>query len=579
MSGGDASNMNLNQRRNKRKKSSLVHPPPPPSSSSSSSSSSLKWGAKIHTLDTIDAYMSSKYDSSSSSSSSSTSTFKIQHIPNLPSSDYAQSILKRIQNEFQLLVQKRGYTITSVTEMCCCDDGLNYLSKNSSADSNSNSTNNKDYKKRGRKVRTMPNNVLGYNLTHGHRGSRGNTIHRIHLRLRHPKNHGSFYSYEDIAGTMCHELAHCEVGAHNAKFYKLMDEIMEQYEVFLVRGLILDKSGFPMGSSSETYTLGGSGGGGRGKGRGAAGLAAKKRLEQREKLGIGGSYVLGGGMSYVQDIQRKENEQRKNGFNIYGKSNGINKNTNATLSSSSSSSSTSLANLPPREAARIAAERRVEERRRIDSMHCLPCQEIIEILDGDSSDEEDTNDGIGDQKKVSASASTLKPVQVKIKNGIIDLVDSYDNEDGKSFSSSCRQWNCSICTFVNESMTTSSCQICGAVKHKFHPNSNGDAVVVPPKLKLDIGIVNETNDEKESSNWGCSECTFAENAQLSLSCQVCGAERRSAEGTEKLIEKIVRQDFIQDVKSKEKERSLQDFGGFNIYGGDKQSSSQMKHLT
>ena len=48
-----------------------------------------------------------------------------------------------------------------------------------------------------------------------------------------------------------------------------------------------------------------------------------------------------------------------------------------------------LAHLPPVEAARIAAERRLNERRKQDSLHCLPSSEIIEILDGSSSDEEE----------------------------------------------------------------------------------------------------------------------------------------------------------------------------------------------
>jgi hypothetical protein len=49
----------------------------------------------------------------------------------------------------------------------------------------------------------------------------------------------------------------------------------------------------------------------------------------------------------------------------------------------------SLTHLPPAEAARRAAERRIEERRRNDSQFCLPCQDIIEILDVSSSDEEE----------------------------------------------------------------------------------------------------------------------------------------------------------------------------------------------
>jgi len=63
----------------------------------------------------------------------------------------------------------------------------------------------------------MPNNVLGYNRTStSYRGK----IHDIHLRLRRPGSH-ELIDYESIAATMCHELAHCVRGPHDAHFYKV----------------------------------------------------------------------------------------------------------------------------------------------------------------------------------------------------------------------------------------------------------------------------------------------------------------------------------------------------------------------
>ena len=63
----------------------------------------------------------------------------------------------------------------------------------------------------------MPNNVLGYNRTStSYRGK----IHDIHLRLRQPGSH-ELIDYESIAATMCHELAHCVRGPHDAHFYKV----------------------------------------------------------------------------------------------------------------------------------------------------------------------------------------------------------------------------------------------------------------------------------------------------------------------------------------------------------------------
>ncbi len=529
----------------------------------------ISWGAKVHTLNTVDLTPSAATTSSSSSStsSSSPSSFRIQHIPGLTSSDYAASILKRIQNEFHSIVQKRGYKVTSVTEMSCNEDGYDYLTTGSG-------------KKRGRKTRKMPKNVLGYNLC--------STTHRIHLRLRHPDSESSFFPYEDIAGTMCHELAHCEVQAHNAKFFKLMDEIMQQYEVFLVRGLVVDKSGFPMGSS-EAYTLGS----GSGMNRNHQAAAAKAALERRKKLGFGGSYVLGGGLSYIQDVKRKENDQRRNGFNMYGT-----RNTSSSLSSTKSKILSSLTYLPPREAARIAAEKRVEERRRNDSMFCLPCDEIIEILNGSSDEEED--DDANAIIAINTNHNTIKRAQVEkrktrsgnegivenIQPNVIDLLDDDDDDDddddhnsdqngnsssaqdSKNVQSTNQSWNCSKCTYTNSS-TMQSCGMCDLAK-------DGSIIHTNNTTKKDIQTV------PRDSTWTCHKCTFNSNKDIALACEICGTERQCNEegkNTQSTIQKIVRQDFIENVKANETEKSKKEFNGFNIYGNDKRSTSTLDHLT
>ena len=54
---------------------------------------------------------------------------RIQHLEKLPESDKAAAILRRIRKEFATIIQKRGWSVTSVTEMCCCGDGLDCLKK------------------------------------------------------------------------------------------------------------------------------------------------------------------------------------------------------------------------------------------------------------------------------------------------------------------------------------------------------------------------------------------------------------------------------------------------------------------
>jgi hypothetical protein len=92
---------------------------------------------------------------------------KLCHIPNLPHSDVCEATLKRIQQEFGPIVKLRGYRVLSVSEMCCCGDGLDHAGS------------------RRRKLRKQSANVWGYNMT---RFGRPKT-HTIHLRLRDPRDH------------------------------------------------------------------------------------------------------------------------------------------------------------------------------------------------------------------------------------------------------------------------------------------------------------------------------------------------------------------------------------------------------
>lgn len=128
------------------------------------------------------------------------------HIPNLMSDKVCEDTLKRIHQEFLPIIRRRKFNVKSISELCCCGDGLDHRPK------------------RGRKLRKMSNNVLGYNMTRWHGRSK---THTIHLRLRNPNNHNQLFAWEDVAGTMAHELSHCVHGPHNAAFYKLMEEILE----------------------------------------------------------------------------------------------------------------------------------------------------------------------------------------------------------------------------------------------------------------------------------------------------------------------------------------------------------------
>ncbi|KAJ1643111.1 hypothetical protein LPJ64_005084 [Coemansia asiatica] len=87
--------------------------------------------------------------------------------------------------------------------------------------------------KRGWKVGTLreffPNNpnLLGLNVNHGQ---------EIRIRLRPSFDDKKFLIYEDLLGTMLHELVHIVRGPHDAVFYAKLDELKREAEELLDRG-------------------------------------------------------------------------------------------------------------------------------------------------------------------------------------------------------------------------------------------------------------------------------------------------------------------------------------------------------
>lgn len=140
------------------------------------------------------------------------------HIPHLPKAEKTMEMLIRIAKEFEPILTRRGYQVYSVSEMCCCCDGLD----------TGELAGHRRRVQAGQKISGVEQHQCGgYNRTM--RRARGKTRHSIHLRMRHPKNHSMVRSYAEIVTTMCHELAHCEQQNHSDKFYDLMDEIKQEY--------------------------------------------------------------------------------------------------------------------------------------------------------------------------------------------------------------------------------------------------------------------------------------------------------------------------------------------------------------
>jgi hypothetical protein len=70
-------------------------------------------------------------------------------------------------------------------------------------------------------------NLLGLNVNHGQ---------KICLRLRPAHDEQSFLLFEDIVGTMLHELVHNQRGPHDVEFYRLLDRMKSELEELMAKG-------------------------------------------------------------------------------------------------------------------------------------------------------------------------------------------------------------------------------------------------------------------------------------------------------------------------------------------------------
>jgi hypothetical protein len=297
-----------------------------------------------------------------------------------------------------------------------------------------------------------------------------------------------------------------------------MDEIQEQHAVFMVRGIVADKDGFPV-NSNQAYTLGG----GNGRGNKPV-LEAAQRRQQQTKWMPQGPQRLGGDSDFRSWLE-------------------------------------------PGEAAGMAAE----ARRLRDEMWCQPCQDIIELSD---TEEEDEIPGAAqqidrDDCKPAAVVPRTATESVSDDDMRTAVVTETESENGAVIKAA------SVVTIdltisdeeFSEARSNAAKKVAAVSSHA--RSSSKKQRGIRDHVEETVVLVD--------GRWPCSKCTFV-NAPLALACGVCGMEANSVESTMKVVAEIRRKDEIEHVKQTEVERSKEQFG-FNIYGSARQVTSKLKHLT
>ena len=74
-------------------------------------------------------------------------------------------------------------------------------------------------------------------------GGRGKTT-EINVRLRYHHSPDVFYPYEDVLGTMLHEITHNVRGPHDSQFYSILDELTKECEELMGKGITGTGIGF-----------------------------------------------------------------------------------------------------------------------------------------------------------------------------------------------------------------------------------------------------------------------------------------------------------------------------------------------
>ncbi|KAK6908365.1 hypothetical protein I203_102366 [Kwoniella mangroviensis CBS 8507] len=393
---------------------------------------------------------------------------RFEHLPGRPKSDQARPLLEKIASQVKPIMKKRGWKVGTLAE---------FLPSNPS--------------------------LLGLNVNAGQ---------RINLRLRPPGNENTFYEYDQLVLVMLHELTHNVHGPHDAKFYKLLEELEEEYY--------------------ELKRKGYSGEGFHGQGNHLSGLrvpehigrqkgleAAEKRMNVQKVIGRGG--VLGGsrnmaGKSMKELIieaaerrlrddkscavghgQQAEDESRKAqkesiGVDAVDLQKGLEMDKEGESSSSGRETDTSEAkviDLTGDSDDEVKSDEKPDEKpnkipKTTEQQRTTSSSQIRSTTTNNSQNKPTSSSGTSTvSRPLSSTINTPKQVAV----------------------TRAQEWTCEICTLINPPSST-KCEAC----------------LTPKPASLPV----QAEGIKTDQGWYCTFCTSGPNDMERWSCGVCGEVRK-----------------------------------------------------
>ncbi|XP_050369957.1 uncharacterized protein LOC126788046 [Argentina anserina] len=324
--------------------------------------------------------------------------------------------------------------------------------------------------------------LLGLNVNRG--------VH-VKLRLRRPNRDLDFYPFDQVLDTMLHELCHNVHGPHDAKFYKLWDELRKECEELMAKGVTGTAEGFDLPGKRLGSVMC----------QPPLSSLRKTALAAAEKRAVLGSLMPSGPRRLGGD-------------------------------------SSMMAALSPVQAAAMAAERRLQ-----DDIWCgsafSAASEDGECNSGKSEDCEniDTREGssrihngakaqpsgtLPQKRSRTPTNTSSQSSKVHLGFEFVDL-SSYDSVSGAIINSDIRSQKRS-----RESETNSF-----PLSDHHHQETN--FVDLLGVSTSGSGFINGgTHDPGESAMWQCGTCTLL-NSPLAPICELCSAQRPKDVGTSRKI--------------------------------------------